>query len=467
MSFQATRRALSFSGTTRSSALGLLGVLLLSACSDGSYLTDGVVLLNTGQESDAWTSEPVPKDVLLEMVQGTSRTTLAKVAAPATSISIGTGGPQSAVASFEATALDANGNAVMKGSSVDLAILGFDGASIPLFMGRAGGLSRAPENLVFPWRRPQMAILYHAYLLISGGDDASANLDVYDMARWVAAPQQPALPKVPGSWAISGSKLLLIDHTDGLWLDMSTYAQSAVERPGDLAYEEIVGGETIGSPGDPQYIVGGTRATGEPTDQVLRVNADGSLQLMKLHTPRLGAAAAIVNGQLLVVGGADTGAGAEVSNSAGTEFTELPFESDPKQGAAMVALDDDNVILAGGHDPADDQEISGFRSMDLTCAESCTQVEIPKATFPFTHPRLFSLSGDQLLAVGEDPTSEETHVFTFDTGIGHALNEFALRTPRKQASAFLLPNGQVGVLGGTALEGATPARSVELFFPQP
>ena len=445
----------------------MLGLFALSACSDGTYLTDGVVVLNTGQESDAWTAEPVAKDVLLEMVQGTSRTTLARVPAPATSISIGTGGPDKAVASFEATAFDDDGNAVMKGSSVDLAVIGFEDANIPLFMGRVGGLSRAPGNLVFPWRHPQVAILYHAYLLISGGDSASANLDVYDMARWVAAPKQQPLPKAPDSWAVSGTKLLLIDDAGGLWLDMSTYKTSAVEPPAELAYDEIAGGETIGQPGDPQYIVGGTRATGEPTDQVLRVDADGTLHLLKLHTPRLGAAATIVNGQLLVVGGSDTGAGAEVSNSDGTEFTELPFESDAKRGAAVVALDDDNVMLAGGRDPATDDEIAGFRSMDLTCAENCSQVEIAKAAFPFTHPRLFLLSADQLLAVGEDPTSEETHVFTFDTGIGHALNELSLRTPRKQASAFLLPNGQIGVLGGVALEDGTAASSVELFFPQP
>jgi hypothetical protein len=105
--------------------------------------------------------------------------------------------------------------------------------------------------------------------------------------------------------------------------------------------------------------------------------------------------------------------------------------------------------------------------MDLTCAENCSQIELANADFPFAHPRLFALGENQLLAVGEDPKSEETHVFTFDTGIGHALNEFALRTPRKQASAFLLPNGQIGVLGGTALEDASPASSVELFFPQP
>ena len=150
---------------------------------------------------------------------------------------------------------------------------------------------------------------------------------------------------------------------------------------------------------------------------------------MKLGTPRLGAAATIVNGQLLVVGGADTGAGAEVSIAAGTGFTALPFPADARLGAAVVAQDANTAMLAGGRDPATD-EISGFRTMDLACAEDCTQVEIAKADFAFDYPQLFSLGAGQLLAVGEDPVSEETHVFTFDTGIGHALNEFALRVPR-------------------------------------
>ena len=58
-------------------------------------------------------------------------------------------------------------------------------------------------------------------------------------------------------------------------------------------------------------------------------------------------------------------------------------------------------------------------------------------------------------------------MFTFDTGIGHAQSEFALRVPRTGASAFMLPNGQVGVLGGDAVADELPALSVELFFPQP
>jgi hypothetical protein len=368
-------------------------------------------------------------------------------------------------ASFDATGFDVSGNVVMKGSTVSLDIVGFSEAKVPLFMGRVGGFSRAPGDLVFPHHHPQATILYDKYLLISGGDEAQANFDIYDMLRWVAAPQQKPLPKVPESWAVAGNMLLLIDHAGGTWLDMSTYATSDVAPPNGLDFADLVGGETIGRPGDPQYIVGATRTTDKPTNVVVRVDVDATLHLLKLSTARLGAAAAVVNGQLLVVGGADSGTGAEVSTADGTDFTALPFPADARSGAALVAADATTAVLAGGRDPKTD-EISGFRTMDLNCASDCSQIEI--ADFAFDHPRLFSVREGQLLAVGEQPKTGETHAFTFDTGIGHALNEVPLRVPRAGALAFMSANGQVCVLGGDVLaDQKTNAPSVEFFFPSP
>jgi hypothetical protein len=445
---------------------------LLPACSK-SYLTDGVLTITTGQESDAWSADPAAKNLLLELVNSSGRTTLANVAAPVTDISLGTDGPSHTIATFEATAYDADANVVMKGSSVELEIFGFEDAQVQMFMGRVGGLSRPPGELVFPRRHPTLAVLNHSYLLISGGDDAQANLDVYDMVLWDAALQQTPLPKVPESWALAGSaltppqaKLLLIDHAGATWVDIPSRATSGVDSPAGLDFADVVGGETITGPDDTQYIVGATRTLGPATDAVLRVDPDATLHLMKLGTARLGAAAAMVNGQLLVVGGADSGAGAEISTATGSSFIALPFPSDATSGAALVAQDATTAVLAGGRDPETD-EIQGFRTMDLSCAEDCAQVPIKNVDFPFDYPRLFSLSAEQLLAVGEEPKTGETRVFTFDTGIGHAQNEFALRVPRTGASAFMLPNGQVGVFGGDALAGKTPAQSVELFFPQP
>jgi hypothetical protein len=460
---KAMRRTLSSSVSITHGAVALLGLLLLPACT--SYLTDGVITTTIGQESDAWTVEPAAKNVLFEMVKSTGRTTLATVPAPVSSISIGTEG-QSGIASFEATAFDVDASVVMWGSSVPLEVYGFEDARIAIFMGRVAGLSRAPGDLVFARSHPRMVTLFHGYLMISGGDDESPNLDVYDMVKWLAAPQQKPLPTIPESWGVAGSKLLLIDHTGAVWEDMLTRVTSEVVVPAGVDFAAVAGGETISAPDDTQYIVGATRLTDEPTNQVIRVDPDGTLHLMKLGTPRLGASAAIVDDQLLVVGGSETGPGAELSNTTGIGFTPLDFPSDATVGAALVADSATSAVLAGGRDPETD-EIAGFRTMDLSCSTNCAQVELGNVDFAFDHPRLFALREGQVVAVGEQPDSGETHVFTFDTGIGHALIEYALRTPRTKASAFMLPNGQVGVLGGHAMADETPATSVELFFPQP
>src|SRR6187551_699575 len=139
---QAMPERLSFAGHYKRSLLGLVGLLLLPACSE-SYLTDGQLQITIGQESEAWSADPLPKNVVLEMVETTKRTTLANVSAPVSSISLGTGGPENTVASFEATAFDAATNVVMKGATVRLQFgsSGFEDARIALFMGRMGGLS--------------------------------------------------------------------------------------------------------------------------------------------------------------------------------------------------------------------------------------------------------------------------------------------------------------------------------------
>ncbi|HEY0463688.1 MAG TPA: hypothetical protein VGC79_05740, partial [Polyangiaceae bacterium] len=340
----------------------MLAVLLLPACSK-NYLTDGEIAISTGQELDAWTVDPAAKNLVIEMVEATKRTTLANVATPVTSVSLGTEGPDHTFATFEATAFDPAANVVMRGTTVQLEIFGFEDAQLGLFVGRVGGLSRAPGDLQFPRRHPMMVALQHGYPLISGGDQPSADLDAYDMPQWGVAPKQKPLPRVPEAWAVNARKLLLIDHTGAIWLDMFTTprTQSDVDAPARFDVAQIIGGETISAADDTQYIVGATRLSGEPTDQVLRVDPDATLHLMTLGTPRLGAAAALVNGQLLVVGGSETGEGAEVSTADGTGFIPLPFPADARQGAAVVAQDATTAVLVGGR-AADTDEIAGFRT---------------------------------------------------------------------------------------------------------
>jgi hypothetical protein len=67
--------------------------------------------------------------------------------------------------------------------------------------------------------------------------------------------------------------------------------------------------------------------------------------------------------------------------------------------------------------------------------------------------------------VGETD-DEQTHAYLFDgSGDDAVLTEKALRTPRSQASAVQLPNGQVAILGGTDLATGSAALTLDVFFP--
>jgi hypothetical protein len=449
----------------RTAAIGLLLAFApLSACATPS-VPDGSLTVVTGQETDAWTQTPLPQSVLVELV-GKMRTSLATVPAPATTVALGAGSPAESPAHFEVTAFDADNNAVLHGASIRFLIDGFAGATPTVFVGRTGGLGRAPGDLVFEHRHPIVEVVSHAFVFIAGGDVGSANqasVDIYDTANWVAAPQQPSLPSVPKSWAVAGSQLLLINDSGASWLDLNTGDTSAVTGPAGLQYSDIVGGITLVGANDTRYIVGGTRATGSASASVLRVASDGTLRALTLTSRRLGAAAAVVDGQLVVVGGSDTGAGVEVLNADETAFVALAYPADVTQGAALTALTSTSALVVGGLEPTTGTN-AGLRTLDMTCTDSCALAPLSKLDFPFTQPTAFRLDDNQALISGESADGE-THLFTLSTTSDFALSEQPLRTPRRGASVAVFPNGQVGVFGGNALADGSPATSIELYFP--
>jgi hypothetical protein len=443
----------------------LSGLLSLLGCTSNVDATPGSLAVLTGQETDTWTVEPAPERAVLELV-GANRTTLATATPPVTQISLGTGDPPEASASFELTAFDANDQAVIRGTSVPYSILTFESAFPSLFAARTGGFSRPPGKLVFGYRHPLVEIVSHAYLLVAGGesaDSAGVSLDVYDMSNWLVAPKQSWLPRVPKSWAVAGSSLLVIDDAGAIWLDLPTGKSSAATLPSGLDFADLVGGEVILGAKDERYIIGGTRKSGAPSDRALRLDADGTLRALTLNTPRLGAAAANIDGQIVIVGGSDTGAGAEVLNAAQTGFKDLPFAADATQGAALSKLTADTAILVGGADPSSGAR-SPVRTLDLTCADSCSATPIAQLDFDYDRARAFYLNDNQLLVAGES-SDGQSHAFTLDKTIGFELTEQALRDPRSEASVVKVPNGQIGLVGGSSLSDGSPAGSLELFFP--
>ena len=145
---------------------------------------------------------------------------------------------------------------------------------------------------MFEHRHPIVELVSHAFVFIAGGDmEHSANqasVDIYDMANWVAAPQQHSLPSVPKSWAAAGSQLLIINDSGASWLDLNTGTTSAVTGPAGLRYSDIVGGATLVGANDTRYIVGGTRTTGSASAKRVAGRRRRTLSALTLTSRRLG-----------------------------------------------------------------------------------------------------------------------------------------------------------------------------------
>ena len=439
---------------------------MLTSCNSTPDDLDGELSIVNGQETDTWTLSPAPQTIEVDLV-GTMRTTVTTVNAPTSEINLGLGTPAEEIAAFDVTGYDANNDAVIHGTTVPYSITTFANAAPVVFVGRTGGISRPPGNLLFEYQHPLTEVVGHAYMIVAGGDLASATqnpIDLYDMGGWDVAPQQTWLASVPQSWAVAVTAwtLLVVNDDGASSIDLTTGTASAVTAPANFDFANVVNGKTFAAPDDTRYIVGATRTTGAATDSVLRVGADGTLSALTLTAPRLGATAGFVNGLFVIAGGSDTAAGAEMLNAAGTEFVALDYPPDANQGAALAQLDTSTALLVGGADSSGAS--AGLRTLDITCNASCTTTSLTKLDFPFTNAQAFWLADDSLVLSG-DSADNQTHVFTLTKPDDFALTEVALRTPRTKASLAQFPNGQVGAVGGDAVADGSPATTLEAYFP--
>ncbi|MEO6601689.1 MAG: hypothetical protein ABIQ16_17565 [Polyangiaceae bacterium] len=444
-----------------------LGCLVLSSAAlagcDTSTLPDGAVGFVTAPDDDPWSGPPAVDHVQVDFVQGTTRSSLADLKAPPSTVSIGNGGPSDVVAHFEATGLTSAGDAVVFGSSIPFTVKGFAGAYVPLFVARKGGFATAPSSLLSPHIRPLSVLASQAYQLVVGSGDAA--IDFFDSGTWAAPSDAPPLPQTVKSMAISGWSLLMINDTQANWLDLtSSSITPASPLPAGLrSFGDIAGGQTLVASDGTIYIVGATRTEGDPTNSIVQIDPAGVLHTLLLKTARLGAAATLVEDSLLVAGGSADGAGAELLPVSANSFNELDLPADDTTGASLVELTSASALLAGGHDASGAP--APTRGIDLGCSSKCRATKLPKASLSIAHASAFRLAENVALIVGETD-DEETHAYLFDASGDEAmLTEQALRTPRSQASATRLPNGQVAIVGGTELSTLSPALSVDIFFP--
>jgi hypothetical protein len=258
---------------------------------------------------------------------------------------------------------------------------------------------------------------------------------------------------------IVGSVVLGVGADFANWYDLDYGRFQVAELPSGLtSFAEIAGGQAIAGPEGSAFIVGGTRS-GEPTDKVLAISKTGQLSTIVLIGARSGAAASWIEGRgLVVAGGSEAAAGAELLAPGATAFVPLAYPPDGARGASLAALDSARVLRIGGKLP--DASPAPTVELSLACGTDCVATPRGLAT-GLDEARSFVLGAEQVLNVGLDATGE-TRALLLE---GDQQVPVPLREPRRHASAARLPTGHVAIVGGTRVSDGSQARAVELFTP--
>jgi hypothetical protein len=263
-----------------------------------------------------------------------------------------------------------------------------------------------------------------------------------------------------------------------VWSDLTTGdSRTADLPPGLSSFADVAGGRTITAPDGTSYLVGATRMSGDPTSAVLRIDPYGSMDVLDLTAPRLGAAAAFAPALgLVLVGGSTDAFGIEMLGAGSSAFVSLAYPADPVQGAALVALTPDlapppasgmarpgtnpTMVLVGGRDVKTNAP-APTRLIDPSCGASCAPVMAGMLAGPFDQAEGFSID-DGALFVG---TAESGETKALHLTAGGVMAAAPFRIPRKGATPVALANGAVAVAGGLAVADAAPALAVETFLP--
>jgi len=178
---------------------------------------------------------------------------------------------------------------------------------------------------------------------------------------------------------------------------------------------------------------------------VLAIDAAGThTSWLTLSAPRLGAAAAWVEGRgLVVVGGSASAAGVEVVAAGATNGAALAYPPDPSVGAGATRLDGQHILVAGGLRAGQD---AGARSIDLGCATQCALSASVALPAPLKSAQVFSKASDSALVVGND-ISGATHVYDMKVPLSSAT-EVPTKSAHRGARAIVSPVGSVVLFGG-------------------
>jgi len=452
--------------------LWLAPLVMLVACSADAIPPPDVRLL-VGQENETWSADPPPTRVQVEFVSTEgARTVIGQSTAPAQAVTIrNPGSPTGVVGRFEVTGFDAADTPLVRGASVPYIVYNLRTGSIPIFVARAAAWSRAPENLEHGRVRPVALVADQfrdqSLVITAGGEVKDFNPaipDVYDVIYWKGLKEQPAFPRAPKSMVLVGTKLLCIDDAGASSIDLAIDKVREEPAPPGLTFAEVAGGDVFRLADGTSYVVGATRATGDATAKVLRIEGRSdalTMRTVSLTAARRGAAAGVVGGNLVVWGGSAEGSGAEALTKAQDAFTPLPFPPDATAGLGLATVEGNTVLLAGGKDLVTGAA-APWRTFDVACTADCAATELATPPRALDRTHVFRLGTGNLLVAGESEDGE-FHAFSLATSPPE-ITERPLRERRRGATSLWLPNGQPGVLGGENPETAEPILSIETFF---
>ncbi|MCA9624443.1 MAG: hypothetical protein KC731_35715 [Myxococcales bacterium] len=436
-------------------ALALLAVSPLLACSDPEHV---VVTITTGQETDAFTLDPPIERVDIVALDENGGTVSQTSAAPGEEFSLGEISVDQFLR-FEVTGYDAAGDVQLSGQSLGLVLGALESDVFAVFAQRLERWSRPPGGLEHSHRAGIADVLAERYLLLTGGEGlgeaGAAESAFYDLLALEGA-VGGTFSLTPSSLVVAqtATDLLVLDGERAYWLDFASNTSIQVTSPptGIGSWSQVAGGATVIGE-DATFVVGPTRL-GEPTNRVLRILADGTLEAITLNQARAGAAVAYVpDVGLAIAGGATEGPGVEVVRDGDAQATALDFEALPIVGAAGVVGTQSRelLVLCGGNPVA----------LDLGCSADCQPREVSLAVDPdLTSCRAFASEGGRLVLVGTRASDGLMTSFSIAPA-SDEVTELPFREPRRGAALTPAPDGTLALLGGELPDGS-PALSVEL-----
>jgi hypothetical protein len=408
-----------------------------------SSTPDGSITIVTGDETDTFSRAPAPVTLIVEKIdQDGNKSEIARAHLPADDVNLGTVS-QTDLGAIAVTGIDAAGKVLVHGETLLVQWGALADTTLQVFAQRTGELARMPSGPAAV-DATNAAVVVGRYVLATTATTATA---IYDLLLLSTLQTAPALPRPAKSIAVVNTSVVAIDEGGATSLDLDSGTTAELGAPAGGNFGEIAGGGTVTATDSSQYVVGGTRGTGGATPRVFLVDPNGKASFSALATAREAACAAWVDGRgLVVVGGAASGAGAELLAPGATNASPLPVPADPVRGCGAVALDGSHVLVVGGTDAAG--AVAPTRVLDLGCTTGCTLSPWP-LTVPLVRAQAGKLTADAALVVGDD-ASGATHAFRVTNASADqgGLREIPLKVARRGARLVQTPTNAFAIVGG-------------------